>query len=233
MPRSNSTSYLGNKKLKGEGVNIPLTMKQLEEYQKCYNDPIYFIKNYVKIVNVDHGEIFFDLWPFQEQMVKNFAKNRFTIVKCPRQVGKALALDTPIPTPSGWKTMGDISAGDEVFGSDGKPTQVIEEHDVLYGRECFSITFDNDESIVADAEHLWTVENPDWRSPKTFTTKELIPVIANKQRTGSGVRIRLAANVEFNKQKNLPVDPYVLGVWLGDGNSYNGQYTGALKILKV
>jgi hypothetical protein len=90
MPRSNTTSYLGNKKLKGEGVNIPLTMKQLEEYQKCYNDPIYFIKNYVKIVNVDKGEIFFDLWPFQEQMVKNFVMHRFNIIKCPRQVGKSI-----------------------------------------------------------------------------------------------------------------------------------------------
>ena len=90
MPRSNSTGYLNNKKLKGEGVSVSLTLKQIEEYQKCYNDPIYFIKNYVKIINVDKGEIFFDLWPFQEQMVKNFIMNRFNIVKCPRQVGKSI-----------------------------------------------------------------------------------------------------------------------------------------------
>ena len=90
MPRSNSIGYLNNKKLKGEGVNIPLTMQQLEEYQKCYNDPIHFIRNYVKIVNVDRGEILFDLWPFQEQMVKNFVMHRFNIIKCPRQVGKSI-----------------------------------------------------------------------------------------------------------------------------------------------
>lgn len=90
MPRSNSTTYLGNKKLKGEGVNQTLTLKQLEEFQKCYNDPIYFIRNYVKIVNVDKGEIFFDLWPFQEEMIHKFLKHRFNIIRCPRQVGKSL-----------------------------------------------------------------------------------------------------------------------------------------------
>jgi hypothetical protein len=90
MPRSNSTTYMGKKNLKGEGVDIPLTVKQFEEYQKCFNDPIYFIKNYVRIVNVDKGEIPFALWDFQEQMIKNFVRNRFNIVKCPRQVGKSI-----------------------------------------------------------------------------------------------------------------------------------------------
>jgi hypothetical protein len=90
MPRSNSNAYLGNKKLKGEGVSVALTLSQIEEYQKCYNDPIYFIRNYVKIINVDKGEIFFDLWPFQEEMIYKFIKHRFNIIRCPRQVGKSL-----------------------------------------------------------------------------------------------------------------------------------------------
>ena len=90
MPRSNSIGYLNNKKLKGAGVNISLTLQQIEEFQKCYNDPIYFIRKYVRIVNVDRGEIPFDLWPFQEQMVRNFVAHRFNIVKCPRQVGKSI-----------------------------------------------------------------------------------------------------------------------------------------------
>lgn len=96
MPRSNSTTYLGNKRLKNEGVQQALTLQQVEEFNKCYNDPIYFIRNYVKIVHVDRGEIFFDLWPFQEAMVKNFMKHRFNIVKCPRQIGKCLGKDACI-----------------------------------------------------------------------------------------------------------------------------------------
>lgn len=93
MPRSNSTSYLGNPKIKNVGVTQQFTLQQLTEYQKCSEDPIYFIKNYVKIVNVDRGEIPFELYDFQEKMVMKFVNNRFNIVKCPRQVGKCLVED--------------------------------------------------------------------------------------------------------------------------------------------
>jgi hypothetical protein len=89
MPRSDSSAYLSNPRLKRAGVNIPFTMKELQEYQKCATDPIYFIRTYVKIIHVDRGEILFDMWDFQEKMVRLFLGNRFCIVKCPRQVGKS------------------------------------------------------------------------------------------------------------------------------------------------
>ena len=90
MPRSDSASYLSNPRLKRAGVNIPITMKELQEYQKCLADPIYFIRNYVKIVHVDRGEILFNMWDFQEKMIRLFLGNRFCIVKMPRQVGKSV-----------------------------------------------------------------------------------------------------------------------------------------------
>jgi Terminase large subunit, T4likevirus-type, N-terminal/Terminase RNaseH-like domain len=89
MPYSISTSYLNNPKLKKAGVSIPFTMKELQEVQKCAADPIYFIRNYVKIIHVDKGEILFNMWDFQEKMIRLFLSNRFCIVKCPRQVGKS------------------------------------------------------------------------------------------------------------------------------------------------
>ena len=227
MPRSNSTSYLSNPKLKAAGVKQQFTIHELNEYQKCSEDPIYFIRNYVKIVNVDKGEINFSMWPFQEKMITKFVNHRFCIVKCPRQVGKAVDIETPIPTPSGFVTMKDIKVGDYVFGSDGKPTQVIEVHDTLYGRECYRITFDNDDSVVVDADHLWTVSNSDWKQEKTLTTRELLGILPKKQHNGSGLRIALAPSVDFEQQQEvLPIHPYVLGVWLGDGSRANGQYTG-------
>jgi hypothetical protein len=70
------------------GVKVEYTQEQVDEYIKCKNDPIYFAKNYIKIVNVDEGLINFSMWPFQEEMLKLFASNRFVITKCPRQVGK-------------------------------------------------------------------------------------------------------------------------------------------------
>jgi hypothetical protein len=80
--------YLGNERLKRVGVEINYTEEQAIEIVKCIEDPVYFIKTYVKIVNVDKGLIPFDMWPFQEEMVNSFHNNRFSIAKMPRQVGK-------------------------------------------------------------------------------------------------------------------------------------------------
>ena len=89
-------TYLGNKNLKRVGVPVEYTQEQVKEYIKCSRDPVYFIKNYVKIVNVDTGLIDFDLWPFQEEMVHKFEDNRFVICKLPRQVGKTTTLLQPL-----------------------------------------------------------------------------------------------------------------------------------------
>ena len=69
--------------------------------------------------------------------------------------GKALAVDTPIPTPAGWKPMGELVPGDRVLGMDGKPVEVLAVSEVLLGRPCFRLTFDCDDEIVADADHRW------------------------------------------------------------------------------
>lgn len=81
-------TYLGNPNLKKSNVAIEWTPYELSEYVKCSKDQVYFIKNYCKIVNVDRGLIHFELWDFQEKMVKTFESNRYTICKMPRQVGK-------------------------------------------------------------------------------------------------------------------------------------------------
>ena len=80
--------YLGNSRLKRTGTELSYTEEQVLETAKCADDPVYFIKTYVKIVNVDRGLVPFDMWDFQEDMVRTFHENRFTIAKMPRQVGK-------------------------------------------------------------------------------------------------------------------------------------------------
>ncbi|MDT4959120.1 MAG: replicative helicase, partial [Pseudonocardiales bacterium] len=69
--------------------------------------------------------------------------------------GKALALDTPLPTPTGWTTMGDVQVGDFLLGADGKPTCVVAATDVMHGRPCFEVEFSDGTVITADAEHQW------------------------------------------------------------------------------
>jgi len=82
--------YLNNPNLKSAGVQIEWTEEQAQEYVKCMDDPIYFIKTYVRIVNVDSGLVPFDLYPFQEKMIKTFDVERFTICKVGRQSGKSI-----------------------------------------------------------------------------------------------------------------------------------------------
>ena len=87
-----SDAYLSNPNLKKVGVNIEFTQKQIQEYVKCANDPIYFVNNYVKIVHVDKGLIPLDLYEYQERMINTFNDNRFVITKMPRQSGKSTAV---------------------------------------------------------------------------------------------------------------------------------------------
>ena len=87
-----STKYLGNSNLKSAGVQVNFSPEQIEEYVKCSQDPLYFIKNYVKIVSLDKGLIPFQLYPYQERMIRAIHGNRFTIGKMPRQSGKSTTI---------------------------------------------------------------------------------------------------------------------------------------------
>ena len=73
-------------------------------------------------------------------------------------VGKALKLDTPLPTPTGWTTMGDVAVGDWLIGADGEPTRVVAATEVMLGRPCYEVEFADGTVIVADALHQWPTE---------------------------------------------------------------------------
>lgn len=82
--------YLGDAQLKRSGVVIPFSDDARAEWLRCRDDPVYFIKNYMRIVHVDEGLVMFDMWDFQQDMIREMANNRFFISKCPRQVGKSI-----------------------------------------------------------------------------------------------------------------------------------------------
>ena len=81
--------YLGNPNLKKANVPVEFTQEQLLEYVACREDPVYFAKQHVKIVTLDHGLMPFEPYDFQEGLIKNFHENRFNICKMPRQTGKS------------------------------------------------------------------------------------------------------------------------------------------------
>ncbi|REE97228.1 replicative DNA helicase [Thermomonospora umbrina] len=80
---------------------------------------------------------------------------QMVIVAARPAIGKALAIDTPLPVVDGWKSMGDIQIGDQVIGADGRPTRVVAVTGEMTGRPCYEVEFSDGEVIVADAEHQW------------------------------------------------------------------------------
>ena len=86
---ADQNQYLGNPNLKKTNTPVEFTKENIIEYGKCAEDPLYFIKNYVQIVSLDHGLVPFEMYGFQEDMVSTMHDNRFSIFKLPRQSGKS------------------------------------------------------------------------------------------------------------------------------------------------
>src|SRR5262250_2429190 len=100
--------------------------------------------------------------------IGGFPRGRVVEIFGPEGSGKALALDTPIPTPKGWTTMGELSPGQEVFAGDGSPTRVTFATAVMTGHECFQVRYSDGTEVVADADHQWVTENEEERRGRSF-----------------------------------------------------------------
>jgi hypothetical protein len=135
---------------------------------------------------------------------------------------RPLALDTPIPTPAGWSTMGALRTGDQVFDERGEPCRVVGKSPVHIGRECYRVTLDDGSSIVADAEHPWPVEERAGRKAAGFVWTDRL---ARTDELTPGKHFIPVAGALATEEAELPVDPYVLGLWLGDGRAQGGSLT--------
>lgn len=123
---------------------------------------------------------------------------------------KGLPVDTLLPTPNGWSTMGEIEIGDTLFDKDGCKTKVLAKSKKNY-KNCYKIYFDDTTNVICDNEHLWLLNNN-----KTVNVKEL----------KVGDKICVTKPIESDYKK-LPIDPYILGIWLGDGRNRCGEISNA------
>ena len=89
MAKDSDNVYLGNPNLKKANTPISFTKKQVAEFLKCKDDPVYFTEKFIKIINLDEGLVPFDMYPFQRKLIHNFHRGRFNICKMPRQSGKS------------------------------------------------------------------------------------------------------------------------------------------------
>lgn len=192
-----------------------------------------------------------------DQVLKLPTEGRLVIVTGFPNHGKAMALDTLIPTPDGWVTMGEIKDGDSVYAADGSVTRVLKAHPVLHGRECYRVTFADGAEFVCDADHLWfthtraslmserhqkmkrggrettlprgTDQRHLRKLPCAVTTRH----IADTLMVPDGKKMRPNHSVAVAKPiagaQEWPVDvmPYTLGAWLGDGSTENAALCSA------
>ena len=180
-----------------------------------------------------------------DELTNGLQAGQMVVIAARPGVGKALALDTPIATPTGWTTMGQVRVGELVMGSDGFPTTVVAATEVMTGRPCYEVHFSDGSVIVADAEHQWLTDTRAsrtsaqaaaagynrCRSQRTAAEVRTTEEIARTVRcptTGRRLNhsVMNAAPLEL-PDADLPVAPYALGVWLGGGASAAAQYTSA------
>jgi deoxycytidine triphosphate deaminase len=145
-----------------------------------------------------------------------------------RLEGKALALDTPVPTPLGWRTMGDLAPGDPVFDETGAPTTVTAVTPPMVGRACREVIFSDGERVVADASHQWLTVDKNGRRQGP-----LRPGVRTTDGIGRSLRVNgelnhhvpLAGPAQYPARLDLPIEPYTLGAWLGDGTTTKAEIT--------
>lgn len=165
------------------------------------------------------------LWWWMIEKMENMAGGNLI---SNRRFGKALDVYTPIPTPNGWTTMGELKVGDLVFDSQGKITNVTYVTDYQYNRDCYEVKFSDGSSVIADDDHQWICHDkssrsamnhhPEWSHTKVVSTKQIrnkLRVNKNQETNWSIVNCK---PVEYSK-KELKIPPYILGTWLGDGTS--------------
>lgn len=146
-------------------------------------------------------------------------------LQIPRKNGKDLALDTPIPTPNGWTTIGDLAVGDIVYDRYGKPTEVIDVTGIQHNR-CYEVVFEDGERVIAGREHNWLIKDS-YSGERIMQTYQLVNC-SKKRADGKGMehryRVPMSRPVERD-EKDLPIDPYMLGFWLGDGHKNSPRIT--------
>lgn len=200
--------------------------------EQGYNDCVEFFATIKHFLGKSAGKPFI-LEPFQEFIIANlFLKYKSTGYRVCNELyiqvaRKALALNTPILTTSGWSTMEKIEVGDYVFGLDGHPVKVNYTTPVFNG-DCYKVSFEDGEEIIADADHEWFVKGHNWRKGGIKNTKELLHY-SHKRADGKGTeylwRVPMPNYIDNFSNTTLAIDPYILGLWLGDGSKKKPAFT--------
>jgi hypothetical protein len=138
-------------------------------------------------------------------------------------IKKGLALDTPIPTPTGWAAMGELQVGSDVFDMNGNIVSVKAVSEIKH-LKCFKVKFQNGDEIVCDDEHRWVARSGDRNAHRKGYSVLTINEMYEAKRNGFAVTVPVQGALE-TPEADLPIDPYLLGFWLGDGSHDRASIT--------
>lgn len=187
------------------------------------------------------GPLNYYIWSKQRDICQALVDHDRVAVKSCHESGKALALDTPLPTSSGWTTMGEVAAGDELIDESGKSCRVVACSSTEI-RKCYRVIFDDGTSIVAADNHQWVAMNYDerhryrmrhygvlndwrdwWKYARIHITEEFAREQRHRGRVSANWSIPTARPLEGRKS-DFPIPGYTLGYWLGDGTTSAGSF---------
>lgn len=183
-----------------------------------------------KIIRDDKGSMYIPtgIADLDERLL-GLMQGHFTVFTAPEGVGKQLPNTTLMPTPDGFTLMGDLEVGDTIFGADGKFTEVTFVTETQHGVPCYELTFSDGTTQVAGGPHKWGVYTTD----NTYKVKTTDEMLSEGVTRGEGVALYSVPicqpikgwgdYLDKGDLDPLPIDPYSLGFWLGDGNSYSAN----------
>ena len=144
-------------------------------------------------------------------------------ISLPPRHGKALAVNTPIPTPQGWSAIGELKVGDEVFDERGEICKVTGVTPVWRNRPVASVTDGTGSKVIADMEHEWDVRMTYGYRSRRHTTRELCERDMRSVKWKQQRFVATPRHPGLNlPQRKLIIDPYVLGIWLARGDEGYG-----------
>lgn len=120
-----------------------------------------------------------------DEVTNGLHPGQMIVVAARPGMGKALKLDTPLPTPTGWTTMGEVAVGDWLLGGDGEPTRVVAATDVMVGRPCYEVEFSDGSVIVADAEHQWPTRRGILVTTQLEAGADVVAAVGSRQLVGA------------------------------------------------
>ncbi len=158
---------------------------------------------------------------------------RKAYIEVAKKNGKALDVHTPLPTPDGWKSMGSVEVGDGLFDEQGRRCRVVATTPVMVNRSCYRLRFSDGSTIVADARHEWVVRVLARRgATQTLRTEEMVDSVSARADGARNYSIPAVPPL-LVPTRELPIPPYVLGIWLGDGNAADSRITCGYKDAEI